>query len=147
MYVFWMVLSVRSCQSNGITAPDENFLLLPDWRLQHADSKLCVAAMTAAEGSAVTLQPCNSSEPLQLWKNDYSNIHHGLRPLVLEGPNLTLTGSYDGSVTTRNIAWKKSSDWTQWSVFDSTGQLRNQRTPRDPKMPVWCLALCKDPAT
>ena len=139
------LLSTRRCQSNGITAPDEDFLLLPDWRLKHSASGLCAAATGPAAGSGVTLQPCNGASPGQLWKNDYSNIHHANGvPMVLAAYNVTLTGSLGGNVLTRPIGWKRAGDWTEWTFFDSTGQLRNQRTPRDPSEPVKCLALCRD---
>lgn len=138
-------LSTRQCQSNGITAPDENFYLLPDWRLQHAASGLCAQATVGAPGSVVTLQVCDPSSPLQLWKNDYSNIHHGGVPMVLESANVTLTGSTSGDVRTRPVGWSQPGDWTSWTFFDSTGQLRGQRTPRVASNPTRCLALCRDP--
>ena len=56
-------LYTRVCQSNGVTAPDQNFYLLPDFLLQHASSLLCAEAKTAEAGSAVTLQPCDVSNP------------------------------------------------------------------------------------
>ena len=138
------MLSTRGCQSNGIAAPDQNWYLLPDWRVQHAASSLCAEAASAAAGSTVSLQACNASNPLQLWKNDYSNIHHGSVPLTLEGPGMVLVGGLDGDVRTRPAAWKSPGDWTTWTFFDSTGQLRSQRTPRGP-IPAKCLALCTDP--
>ena len=139
------VLSTRSCQSNGITAPDQNWYLLPDWRLQHVASALCAEAASAASGSTVSLQPCNASSPLQLWKNDYSQIHHGNVPLELEGPGMVLVGGLDGNVRTRPASWKSPGDWTTWTFFDSVGQLRSQRAPRNVQVPVKCLALCTDP--
>eukprot|EP00039_Didymoeca_costata_P022216 m.4005 g.4005 ORF g.4005 m.4005 type:complete len:975 (+) comp2877_c0_seq1:110-3034(+) len=137
-------LSVRHCQQNGITAPDENFMLYPDWRLVHAESGLCATATSRTSGSSVTLQHCNSSSELQLWKNDYSNIHHGNVPLTLQALNLSLVGSLDGSVRTQPLGWSHKGDWNTWTFFDSTGQLRNQRTARDVAFPVKCLSLCPD---
>jgi galactosylceramidase len=141
-------LYTRHCQSNGITASDQNWFLLPDFRLQHADSMLCAEAEAAAAGSMVTLQPCNASNPLQLWKNDYSNIHHGQVPLQLEKANVTLIGgSYSGDVRTRPNSWKAAGDFSEWTFMDSTGQLRSTKVPRDPKTPAVCLSLCKAPTS
>eukprot|EP00937_MAST-01D_sp_MAST-1D-sp2_P002652 g2652.t1 len=137
-------LHTRRCQSNGIAAADQDWFLLPDWRLQHAGSLLCAEAAAAAAGSVVTLQPCNASNPLQLWRNDYSNIHHTNKPLLLEKANVTLVGgTFDGEVRTRAADWRAAGDITSWTFMDSTGQLRSSRTPRDPNNPVVCLALCK----
>ena len=137
-------LYTRGCQSNGIAAPDQNFFLLPDFRLQHAASLLCAEAAAAAAGSAVTLQPCNASNPLQLWQNDYSNIHHGSVPLLLASANLTLVGgTASGDVRTRAIDWKAAGDFASWTFMDSTGQLRSTRTPREASTPAVCLSLCK----
>ena len=137
-------LHTRTCQSNGIAAPDQNFFLLPDFRLQHAAALLRAEAAAAAAGSAVTLQPCNVSNPLQLWKNDYSNIHHGSVPLLLASANLTLVGgTVSGDVRTRAVDWKAAGDFASWTFMDSTGQLRSTRSPRDPSTPAVCLSLCK----
>jgi hypothetical protein len=139
-------LYTRRCQSNGIAASDQNWFLLPDFRLQHADSRLCAEAGAAAAGSVVTLQPWNGSNPLQLWKNDYSNIHHGNVPLLLEKANVTLTGgTFSGDVKTRASDWHAAGDFMSWTFMDSTGQLRSTRSPRDPKTPAVCLSLCKGP--
>ena len=139
-------LHTRRCQSNGIAAPDQNWYLLPDYRLQHAGSLLCAEAAAAAAGSAVTLQPCNASNPLQRWMNDYSNIHHGNRPLVLEKAGVALVGgTFGGDVRTRAVDWKATGDVVAWTFMDSTGQLRSTRSPRDPKIPTVCLSLCKNP--
>eukprot|EP00037_Helgoeca_nana_P029891 m.363526 g.363526 ORF g.363526 m.363526 type:complete len:1033 (+) comp28068_c0_seq2:228-3326(+) len=137
------VLSARPCQPNGIVAPDQNFQLNPDWALVHVASQLCAQAVSGSAGSAVTLQPCNTTSALQRWQNDYSKIHHGAVPLVLEGLDVVLVGGGDGKVQTRPSGWAAPGDWATWTFFDSTGQLRNQRTPRDPQHPVQCLALCK----
>jgi hypothetical protein len=141
-------LYTRNCQSNGIAAPDQNFFLLPDFRLQHAASLLCAEAAAAATGSAVTLQPCNASNPLQLWQYDYSKIHHGSVPLLLTlllaSANLTLIGgTASGDVRTRAVEWKAAGDFASWTFMDSTGQLRSTRSPRDPSTPAVCLSLCK----
>ena len=137
-------LYTRVCQSNGITAPDQNFYLLPTFLLQHASSLLCAEAKTAEAGSAVTLQPCDVSNPRQRWKNDYSEIHHRDVPMVLETLNLTLVGgTFSGEVVTRPADWKAADDIVQWTYFDSTGQLRNTRTPNDPRTRAVCISLCK----
>jgi len=137
-------LSARRCQPNGIIATDENWYLMPDWRLVHAESQLCAAAVSGIAGSPVALKPCNSSDPLQLWKNDYSNIHHGEVPLTLEAVNMSLFGKLDGTVQIQPPGWRAPNSWGSWTFFDSTGQLRSQRTPFNVEFPTKCLALCTD---
>ena len=105
---------------------------------------LFLAANSTEPGGEVTLQVCNAASPLQMWKNDYSLIHHREVPLLLEGPGLVLADSLDGSVTTREPDWRHRDSWTTWTVFDSTGQLRSQRNPYFESFPAKCLSLCTD---
>ena len=69
------------------------------------------------------LQPCNFTDPLQAFKNDYSNIQHGQMPLTVEAANLTLAATAAGVVTLQPEGW--SGGTTQWRAMYSTGQLRS----------------------
>ena len=141
----------RRCQTNGITAKDEAFVLVAQsWHIRHIASGLCVTAASGVAGATLTLEACTFTDPLQAWQNDYSNIHHQNKPLTLMQYNLSLGAGIDGvAMTMVPGSDVRSKTWTTWSVMDSTHQLRNSRTP----MPltdwtglgdVMCLSLCKD---
>ena len=117
-------LRARPCQANGLIAPDLEWFLVPQsWHLQHKPSRLCATATSIEEGATVELQPCNFTDPLQAFKNDYSNIQHGQRPLTVEAANLTLAATAAGVVTLQPEGW--SGGTTQWRAMYSTGQLRS----------------------
>lgn len=117
-------LRARQCQANGLIAPDQEWSLIPQsWQLQHKPSKLCATATSTHEGAAVELERCNFTEPLQAFKNDYSTIYHGQRPLTVEAANLTLAATAAGVVTLQSEGWPGGT--TQWRAMYSTGQLRS----------------------
>jgi hypothetical protein len=117
-------LRARRCQWNGLTAPDQEWSLVPQsWQLQHKSSSLCATATSSEAGAAVELRPCNFTDPLQAFKNDYSNIQHGQEPLIVEAANLTLTSTAAGDVSLQPQGWAGGT--TKWRAMYSTGQLRS----------------------
>lgn len=141
------VIAARRCVTNGITANDQAFeLISQSWQIRHISTQLCVTAASGSVGAVITLQKCNFSEPLQQWKNDYSNIHHDSYPLTLIKANLSLGGDTDGIVVTVSVGSSVfGKRWSTWTYMDSTHQLRNTRAPGPATggYPM-CLALCKD---
>ena len=147
------VLHVRHCETNGIAADDQAFdLIAQSWQIRHRSSQYCATAVAGGVGAEVTLQVCNFTDPLQMWQNDYSNIHHGNVPMTLVEANVTLSARTDGSVATGNVYGKgkhpkNNTEWATWTYFDSTHQLRNTRNPV-PGYPYpdgypMCLSLCR----
>lgn len=117
-------LHARRCQPNGLIAPDQEWSLVPQsWQLQHKASRLCATATSSVAGAAVELRPCNSTDPLQAFQNDYSNIQHGQEPLIVEAANLTLASTAAGDVTLQPKGWAGGT--TKWRAMYSTGQLRS----------------------
>jgi len=120
-------LFARPCQANGRVAPDQEWQLVPQsWHVQHTPSKLCATAAALGVGAAVELQPCEFTSPAQAFKNDYSNIYHGTKPLTLEAANLTLAADPQGAVSLQPPGWQVGGGWYTWRAMYSTGQLRNK---------------------
>ena len=118
------LVRARPCQANGLISLDQQWSLVPQsWHLQHTPSKLCATAVSKVAGAPVELRPCNFTDPMQAFKNDYTNIYHGQRPLTVEVANLTLAATGAGVVTMESAEWKGGT--TQWRAMYSTGQLRS----------------------
>jgi hypothetical protein len=117
-------VSARMCQANGLIAPGQEWTLVPQsWHLQHRRSQLCATAASMEPGSPVELRPCNFTDSMQAFKNDYSKIYHGQTPMTVEAANLTLAASAAGVVTLEKGGWTGGT--TQWRAMYSTGQLRS----------------------
>jgi hypothetical protein len=140
-------VAARRCATNGMSADDEAFeLIAQTWQIRHIATQLCVAAAGSSAGATVRLQKCNGTDPLQQWKNDYSNIHHAQKSMTLIKANVSLSGTIDGTVVTAVPGtFKYGKQWSTWAYMDSTHQIRNTRAPGPATggYPM-CLALCKD---
>jgi len=139
-------LSVRACQANGLAAPDQSFeLIAQDWKVRHMPSGLCVTATGALDkaAAALTLQKCEYKQNLQSFVNDYTRIRNAIEPLALPDGR-KLMGALDGSVSllSGESTVESQTDWSKWSYFPNTKQLRNQYTPMlDLGYPM-CLSTC-----
>lgn len=126
-------LHTRNCTTNGLATTDQIFELLPSWLLLHKPSKLCVSA-----GAKVTLDTCDTNNPAQQFRNDYTRIRNAVVPMTVGSGKLT--GGKDGSVSIGSST--SSGQWNGWSYFPNTFQLRNQYdTDTNLGYPM-CLATC-----
>jgi len=130
-------LVATRCARNGLVASDQAWDLLPSFQLRHVGSGLCASA--TGENS-VTLQTCNPQRREQLFVNDYTNIRNTEVPLTVASLEKALAGKLNGEVTFSN---SPPTDWTKWSYFPNTKQLRNQYAANlDLGYPM-CLSACK----
>ena len=140
-------LSVRECQANGLSAPDQSFeLIAQDWKVHHVPSGLCVTAAGTLDKTApaLTLKKCQYKQDSQSFVNDYTLIRNAVEPLALPDGR-KLMGALDGSVSLSgesSATVESQDDWSKWSYFPNTKQLRNQYTPiLDLGYPM-CLSTC-----
>jgi len=142
------VLHNRACAANGITVADEAFEILPDWAIRHIASGLCAEASASVAGSGLKLAACEPKNPLQQFKNDYTNIRNQIEPMVLQagGKDMVLTGHADGTVVVELSKWSKPAPstwkWMAWTYFPNSKQLRNQYTANTALGYPSCLTTC-----
>ena len=132
-------LGARACATNGFNVSDEAFTLNADWTLVHDASGLCAQADGSTAGSLVHLATCDATNPLQQFKNDYTNIRNRDMPVFLDGENVAttaLTGNLDGAVSIGGHG-----DWATWAYFPNTHQLRNQYIAQTSLGYPMCLAV------
>jgi len=132
------VLSAQACSRNGLWNDDQAWNLLPSFQLQHALTGLCASANA---GGTVALQICNSTDPSQLFVNDYTAIRNWPVVIKVASEGKTLVGTRGGTISVGS-----SGDWSMWSYFPNTQQLRNQYSASSPKghqlgYPL-CLSTC-----
>lgn len=130
-------LGTRACATNGFAVSDESFTLRSDWAIEHDQTGLCVQAEKLEVGSSVVLAPCDASNPLQQFKNDYTLIRNTEMPVYLDGTLFHLSGTMSGTVGL-NLS---NSNWNTWSYFPNTHQLRNQYTSKPNLGYPMCLTV------
>jgi len=142
-----MALQARKCQANGIAAADQSFELLSDWQLRHIGSGLCVNAASAKAGAALTMATCDFNSTLQKFKNDYTRVRNTVEPFTLVASTaakkqwLVLAGMKDGTVAVQPSNGGHV-EWSKWSAFPNTNQLRSQYTADVKLGDPMCLSLC-----
>lgn len=133
-------LYTRNCSTNGLPVADEVFDLVPDWTLRHVASGLCAQASADSNDATVSLAMCDATNPLQQFKNDYTNIRNRMMPVYLdEDSGKTLTGVGNSAVGIN----QKDAAWNSWTYFPNTKQLRNQYTANTKLGYPQCLSVCK----
>jgi len=133
-------LYTRNCSTNGFTASDQGFYILADWTIQHIASGLCAQTSSVSADATVSLQTCNSNQPLQQFKNDYTRIRDTTVSIYLSSnPNMKLTGTLNGPVGLN----QNSAKWNSWAYFPSSNQLRNQYVASTDLGYPQCLSTCR----
>ena len=130
-------LTTRPCQTNGLTAPDQDFeLTAPSYQIRHRPSDLCVTA--AEDHERVVLRKCGFRLPAQRFEHRYFSVRNADVPFVVNVSGTkyghVLRGQFDGSVTL--VAGDgnyhgavppnyPNPGWQSWSYFPNTRQLHN----------------------
>ena len=116
------------CQPNGLIAYDQDFDLLSSWLIRHNPSNLCVSASAIKSLAELRLQECNSSDPRQQFRNDYTRVRNEIVPLWLgETRDLLLAGNLDGKAQV--VAKHTKGYWIKWAYYPNSRSLRNQYGP------------------
>lgn len=128
-----ILLSAQPCARNGLVADDQAFDLLPSYQMRHLTSGLCA---TADPDGSVTLQHCDSTKAAQLFVHEYTDIRNW--PVAVKpASGKKLVGKLTGEV-----AVDDRGDWSMWSFFPNTRQLRNQYSASSPKNNTLGYPLC-----
>jgi hypothetical protein len=143
-------IHARDCATNGLTDEDQHFNLLADWGIRHVPSGLCVSASATFLGShkPLTFANCDPQDPLQQFKNDYTNIRNDMQPLILKAGSgkLRLAGSISGDVFLGEASEGDATAWQTWAYFPNTKQLRNQYVANTQLGYPMCLSTCGKPS-
>mmetsp|Transcript_16415 Transcript_16415/g.38937 ORF Transcript_16415/g.38937 Transcript_16415/m.38937 type:complete len:903 (-) Transcript_16415:167-2875(-) len=127
-------LSVRKCSRNGLVVQDQAWNLLPSFQLQHQGSGLCASASTS---ESVILETCDSTKPSQIFSHDYTLIRNELVELTASALHQPLAGKKSGATFVG-----RGGDWTKWSYFPNSKQLRNQYVAVVELGYPMCLSAC-----
>jgi len=137
--------------TNGLTVDDQMFELLPGWGVLHVPSGLCVSAPSPVHQAGLALATCDTGDLKQQFKNDYNDVRVGVVQLILKsgGGKLLLGGDTGRHVFLVNASHRPPTDgrlqWTAWSYFPKTRQLRNQFDTITAFGYPACLSTCGQP--
>lgn len=153
------MLTTRPCQTNGLTASDQDFeLTAQSYQIRHRPSSMCVTATEDLKG--VVLRRCGFRLASQRFEHRYFQVRNADVPFVVNVSGTkhghVLHGKFDGSVTLVASDGNyhgavppnyPNPGWHSWSYFPNTRQLRNYYWVLSGEMGYpRCLSTCSPSA-
>ncbi|KAJ9439144.1 putative galactocerebrosidase [Diplonema papillatum] len=137
------IVSSRPCQTNGLTAEDQHFVLTSDWNLLHIPSGLCaeVNNTQSIDGSRLKMTTCNRTAQVQQFYADYTHVRNSDQRFTVQGTQYKLYGDSAGIVAVSSTI-PGGKVWSTWSYYPNTFQLRSTYNVNTNLGYPMCLSAC-----